>query len=512
MQMVCEKQKLLAAPESELPRMKQSIQSNTSLFLFNFETATLYGPFTLVDGPGSLQPNAFGAKLRAQVRVALKDICVLQATLEQRPTGGWKDPAETEMLQMALEEGGVADDAIQDAWLLDAPDEEEVAEDAEPQRPWKRARIDPMLPGADAKAYVFHCNKATQHMCQSLRLLGAPDKQLAEMKKHIAADTPLLLFNIETKVLIGPLYSQGEPSLSIVSKAFYGKFNAQVRVAPMEERPLRQAMRAGWIGVGRKAAAEASALLSSLDKGALLPELAQKAWADSVPMETVPKAGHATPTAAGQWMSIARSPSAPSRWQGQQAWTEQKWLQPGQQPVNRVYASWDRPKPKASGVVYADGGGPQTWTPKTPAGGGPDGGYLFVCSQATQSKCEKFKLFGAPDWELPQMQRCVEPGSTMLFLLNFETLKLYGPFTAVSAPDRSIMPGAFGNRFTAHVRVDRLQEAIQECHLPERIGGGPKTSQQVTQLLLQLDQGTTAPDSMTEAFLFQSHDMQTSEV
>eukprot|EP00971_Amphidinium_carterae_P116550 2308858-Amphidinium_carterae.1 len=29
--------------------------------------------------------------------------------------------------------------------------------------------------------------------------------------------------------------------------------------------------------------------------------------------------------------------------------------------------------------------------------------------------------------------------------------------TKVSAPDRSIMPGAFGNRFTAHVRVDRLK-------------------------------------------------------
>ena len=33
-----------------------------------------------------------------------------------------------------------------------------------------------------------------------------------------------------------------------------------------------------------------------------------------------------------------------------------------------------------------------------------------MCSQETQGKCESLKLFGAPDWELPKMQRCVEPG------------------------------------------------------------------------------------------------------
>merc|ERR1719171_2947899 len=86
------------------------------------------------------------------------------------------------------------------------------------------------------------------------------------------------------------------------------------------------------------------------------------------------------------------------------------------------------------------------------------------------------------------MNACITSG-TPVFLLNLQTLKLMGQFTATGAPDRCIASGAFGGKFNAHVRVAASKGKLREVKLERRIPTGRKTVAEVGALEQQLQQG-----------------------
>ena len=78
-------------------------------------------------------------------------------------------------------------------------------------------------------------------------------------------------------------------------------------------------------------------------------------------------------------------------------------------------------------------------------GGGPHvAGFLFVCSGATEGECLTRGLFGLQGNKLRAMQT-IGP-DTSLFLLNFKTHALFGPFKAAGEPALDIVPDAWKKR------------------------------------------------------------------
>jgi hypothetical protein len=89
-------------------------------------------------------------------------------------------------------------------------------------------------------------------------------------------------------------------------------------------------------------------------------------------------------------------------------------------------------------------------------------GYLFMSSRDTFPECIRRNLFGSPRSVLREMRDSIAvDGSTVLFLLNFQTAELHGVFTAVGQSQLDIEPDAWkvtgrGRRYPAQVRVHRL--------------------------------------------------------
>merc|ERR1712217_117011 len=98
---------------------------------------------------------------------------------------------------------------------------------------------------------------------------------------------------------------------------------------------------------------------------------------------------------------------------------------------------------------------------------------MFHCNNATARQCEHFRLLGSPERELKLMKHCIRTFDTELFLLNFESLKLTGPFVAVEEPNKDVVPGAFGGKFTAQVRVVPLDYPLVEVQVTQRTPAGP---------------------------------------
>eukprot|EP00210_Caulerpa_lentillifera_P006128 g5855.t1 len=93
-------------------------------------------------------------------------------------------------------------------------------------------------------------------------------------------------------------------------------------------------------------------------------------------------------------------------------------------------------------------------------------GFLFGCTKDTIDECLDRHLFGSPD--SPTSRRLmtqIYPGSP-LFLFNYTTRELTGPFAAVGQASRNLIPGAFNGRFPVQVefslqgdKLMKLQES-----------------------------------------------------
>lgn len=334
--------------------------------------------------------------------------------------------------------------------------------------------------------YVFVCSNSTQQECQTRRLFGSPDRELSRMQQTISLETHLFLFNMETYTLLGPFVPSGKSGYGIVQGAFHGKFNAQIRIKPFAGG-LREVVLGSRPSAGPKSGTELSMLSTQLEKGrALVPKL-QQAWGaeGAISQEGSEKSLPKKPIRPGR-------PMVPREWSvsGSTAIPANIRVMPAVRAVSgrQQAAPRDTPAGKRSYKHSMTEEIPQSYPKRTKLDDSSDrAGYLFVCNNATQQECEQLKLFGAPHQELSQMKQCIVLG-TPLLLFNMQSLKIFGPFSAASSPALALVPGAFGGKFSAHVRVSLGDSPLCEAQLKQRMAGGPKSAaewQQFTEFLFE---------------------------
>lgn len=90
--------------------------------------------------------------------------------------------------------------------------------------------------------------------------------------------------------------------------------------------------------------------------------------------------------------------------------------------------------------------------------------YLFLCSNSTQGYCLKNRIFGLARKYLSTVTE-IRKGND-LFLYNYRSNRLFGPFKAVSEGGEKLEPRAWGGRYPAQVRVD--YEEIKEITAADR--------------------------------------------
>mmetsp|Transcript_94110 Transcript_94110/g.201981 ORF Transcript_94110/g.201981 Transcript_94110/m.201981 type:complete len:982 (+) Transcript_94110:79-3024(+) len=176
-----------------------------------------------------------------------------------------------------------------------------------------------------------------------------------------------------------------------------------------------------------------------------------------------------------------------------------KWAPPAVPPSKGVATAKKSAGPNLGASCKAAAVAKSKPSPTAPPGGiarpgtgAAPRGYLFLCNNRTLKECESLRLLGSPMPEMSKMTEGIRP-DTNIFLLNFETLLMVGPFAAVGAPQKDIVPHAFGKRFGAQVRVAPMDMEVFEAKLERRIPGGPKTAQEVAELNARLLEGEAKP-------------------
>merc|ERR1719163_1894553 len=99
------------------------------------------------------------------------------------------------------------------------------------------------------------------------------------------------------------------------------------------------------------------------------------------------------------------------------------------------------------------------------------------------------------------MNKNIRPAETLLFLLNFQTLKLMGPFLSFDKVSKDIVPSAFKGRFKSQVGVEPLDVPLREVKKDKRIPAGPKTITETEGLVLELWGGQEASAKVQEAWV-----------
>jgi len=137
-------------------------------------------------------------------------------------------------------------------------------------------------------------------------------------------------------------------------------------------------------------------------------------------------------------------------------------------------------------------------------------GYLFMCNNATLRECESRRLLAAPEGELARMQRSIT-GDTQLFLLNFQTSMLMGPFVARGSAAHDIEPGAFNGKFRSQIRVAPRGRLLMEMKMQvgTRLPAGPKTGAEVATVEVGLWSGWGKPVKKKVQEAWSSKDVET---
>ncbi|EEC68273.1 hypothetical protein OsI_36310 [Oryza sativa Indica Group] len=88
--------------------------------------------------------------------------------------------------------------------------------------------------------------------------------------------------------------------------------------------------------------------------------------------------------------------------------------------------------------------------PSSPSPSPSPAGYIFMCSGATKPECYARGVMGQPRGRLPAVSR-IRRGAA-LFLYDFDSRHLHGPYRAASDGGLDLAPAAFGGRFPAQVK------------------------------------------------------------
>jgi len=130
-------------------------------------------------------------------------------------------------------------------------------------------------------------------------------------------------------------------------------------------------------------------------------------------------------------------------------------------------------------------------------------GFIFMCSGATKPDCYRHRVLGLPRGRLEAVSR-IRRGAA-LFLYDFDTKHLYGPYNADSDGGADLVPGAFRGRFPAQVKFtidgdfmpvpeSSLRSAIKENYSKGKFSS-ELTSTQVEKLRALFQPITSLPQS-----------------
>jgi len=82
-----------------------------------------------------------------------------------------------------------------------------------------------------------------------------------------------------------------------------------------------------------------------------------------------------------------------------------------------------------------------------------DDGMMFLCNKATEEECLKNMIFAASASMMENMRKITDKTALFLYRLIPNRCILHGVFQAEGVPGLDLIPGAFGGRFPAQIRV-----------------------------------------------------------
>jgi hypothetical protein len=118
-------------------------------------------------------------------------------------------------------------------------------------------------------------------------------------------------------------------------------------------------------------------------------------------------------------------------------------------------------------------------------------GYLFLCQSKSINNCIKNKKLSCSEKQVDIAQE-IQNGS-LVFLLNYESNKLFGPFTVSEEFNTGLEPGTWntaldneslsGNIAVSWENLHELKEATNKISFLQNIGNCKLTHSQIQQLL-----------------------------
>ncbi|CAK0887704.1 unnamed protein product [Prorocentrum cordatum] len=387
---------------------------------------------------------------------------------------------------------------------------------------------------------MFLCLSSTQAEYEATNLLAAPGGDFGRMRAGIKADTLLFLFNVDTFMVMGPFVAVGSPGLAIDPEAFGGELQAQVRARPLQS-PVMERKLSSRHATGPMTAPEARLLLAKLRGGTAAEAVVQQAWgqpedhgAAAAPPEPEPKRRRvaaasaeavAEEGASGPVVVVlegeeqeAEDGAAAEEWGGEEAEAEAEAAPGAEEPGEEGEAPAAEADEQLqaeeaeleAGVEGAEGAegeeepeieeDPDEFAAVAEAWRSTRGprsmhfqelpgcGVLAAAAVDFWPLLVGMWLFGALDWEMGQMQKCIVAG-TELFLHNSETQALLGPFAAAGVPAKAIVKGAFGGRLSSQVRVVQGSAPPREAKVEGKLRAGPQMPAAVERFRAQLGSG-----------------------
>jgi hypothetical protein len=233
----CRGRGLLGAKPYLLKKMQQHIGPNTAVWLYNFQSQTLFGPF-VPSGSAAMHIYAeawnggFPAQLRVKKAKSFRSVShcerlsqgpLSSAHLGRLLSGMTHQPFPGVSQQCALESVWRRPDA---ALPTSPPASAQPSTSVHPP-----AASSPSSDKSPVAAdYIFHCNNNTLSECLRLGLVGATGQHLQKMRWSIDQSTSIWIFNTHSLEVHGPFAVRSLPESKIVSGAWGGRFPSQVRV------------------------------------------------------------------------------------------------------------------------------------------------------------------------------------------------------------------------------------------------------------------------------------------
>ncbi|XP_047076546.1 uncharacterized protein LOC124686687 [Lolium rigidum] len=109
-----------------------------------------------------------------------------------------------------------------------------------------------------------------------------------------------------------------------------------------------------------------------------------------------------------------------------------------------------QPRPAGDAIDLSAAAATAASGPNASSSSSPPAGFIFMCSGATKPECFRYRVLGLPRGRLDDVSR-IRRGAG-LFLYDFDSKYLYGPYRADSDGGLALEPAAFKGRYPAQVK------------------------------------------------------------